>query len=48
MVVPLIGLVQLLNDLGLSQATIQRPEISQRELSALFWLNVSGTLVSRS
>jgi PST family polysaccharide transporter len=45
MVVPLIGLVQLLNDLGLSQATIQRPEISQRELSALFWLNVSGTLV---
>ena len=45
MAAPLIGLVQLVNDLGLSQVTIQRPEISPRELSALFWLNVSSTLL---
>lgn len=37
---PLIGFVQLFADLGLSQATIQRAEISQEQLTALFWINV--------
>jgi PST family polysaccharide transporter len=40
MVAPLIAAALLLTDLGLSSATIQRPTISQSELSSLFWLNV--------
>jgi PST family polysaccharide transporter len=40
MVAPLISAALLLTDLGLSAATIQRPTISQSELSSLFWLNV--------
>ena len=46
MVAPVISLVQVFNDLGLTQATVQRPSISAGELSALFWINlgVSTTL----
>lgn len=40
MVMPITGFVQLFNDMGLVQATIQRPTISRAELSALFWTNV--------
>jgi polysaccharide transporter, PST family len=40
MVGPLVNFALLLTDLGLSAATIQRPTISQSELSSLFWLNV--------
>ncbi|WP_242138294.1 lipopolysaccharide biosynthesis protein [Sphingomonas sp. TREG-RG-20F-R18-01] len=40
MVGPLVMAALLLTDLGLSAATIQRPTISQSELSSLFWLNV--------
>ena len=40
MVAPLIAAALLLTDLGLSAATVQRPTISQSELSSLFWLNV--------
>ncbi len=40
MVGPLVQAALLLTDLGLSAATIQRPTISQSELSSLFWLNV--------
>lgn len=40
MVGPIVTAALLLTDLGLSAATIQRPTISQRELSSLFWLNV--------
>lgn len=40
MVGPVLMLIQIFNELGLSQATIQRTEISQHELSLLFWLNV--------
>jgi PST family polysaccharide transporter len=39
MVAPVLSLVQVFNDLGLTQATIQRPEITHRELSTLFWIN---------
>jgi len=40
MVAPVIAAALLLTDLGLSAATVQRPTISQSELSSLFWLNV--------
>lgn len=32
-------------DVGLSQATIQRPEINHRQISTLFWINVALSLV---
>jgi PST family polysaccharide transporter len=35
------GLGQAFADLGLSEATIQRKEISQDQVSALFWINVA-------
>ena len=37
---PILSLVQIFNELGLTQATVQRPTISHGELSALFWVNV--------
>ncbi len=40
MVGPLVAAALLLTDLGLSAATVQRPTISQSELTSLFWLNV--------
>ncbi len=40
MVAPVLSLVQVFNDLGLTQATIQRQDITHRELSTLFWINV--------
>jgi polysaccharide transporter, PST family len=41
MVAPVLRFVQLFNDMGLLQAVIQRPKISQQELSALFWINLA-------
>jgi PST family polysaccharide transporter len=41
MVAPFIGLVQLVADLGLGQAVIQRPDIKQQEISALFWFGLA-------
>ena len=38
---PVLGFVQLLSALGLSQATIQREHINQQELSFAFWLNAA-------
>lgn len=32
-------------DVGLSQATIQRPEINHRQISTLFWINVALSVV---
>jgi len=47
MVVPLIAAIQLLNDLGLSAAVVQRQTISHGQLSALFWVNAAaGTLLA--
>jgi PST family polysaccharide transporter len=42
MITPVLGFVQLFADLGLSQATIQMKDISQGQLSFLFWLNVAA------
>ncbi len=45
MVAPVIGLVQLVGDLGLGQAALQRPDIKASEISALFWLGLSVNVV---
>ncbi len=47
MVVAFTGFLVLFKDLGLSTATIQRPDISQSDVSALFLLNVgAGTVLT--
>src|ERR1700694_3103010 len=38
---PITGLGQAFADLGLSEATIQHPEISHNQVSNLFWINVA-------
>ena len=40
MVTAITGLGQAFADLGLSEATIQHPEISHNQVSTLFWINV--------
>jgi polysaccharide transporter, PST family len=40
-----VGIVGVLQDLGLNQAIIQRQVISRAQLSALFWLSVASSLV---
>ena len=35
------GFLGIFMDVGLSQATIQRPEINHRQISTLFWINVA-------
>jgi PST family polysaccharide transporter len=41
MVATITGLAQAFADLGLSEATIQRKEINQHQVSALFWINLA-------
>ncbi len=41
MVMALTGLVDIVKDLGLGTATVQRKDITHREISSLFWINVS-------
>jgi O-antigen/teichoic acid export membrane protein len=41
MVTAMTGLAQGFADLGLSEATIQHPEISHNQVSTLFWINVA-------
>ena len=41
MVTAITGLGQSFADLGLSEATIQRPDITQDQVSTLFWINVA-------
>ncbi len=46
MVTALIGLAGVFNDMGLSAATVQKPEINHKQVSTLFWVNVGlGTLI---
>jgi polysaccharide transporter, PST family len=40
MVSPILGFVSTLNDLGFGQAIIRAPEITARQISALFWRNL--------
>lgn len=47
MVTAITGLGQAFADLGLSEATIQQRQISQQQVSTLFWINVSiGVLLA--
>jgi PST family polysaccharide transporter len=41
MVAVFTGFVAMFKDLGLSLATVQRPEISDEQISTLFWVNVT-------
>jgi PST family polysaccharide transporter len=47
MVAPVLGLVLALNDAGLGQAIVQRADLTHRQLSAMFWINlaIGGGLV---
>jgi PST family polysaccharide transporter len=40
MVSPILGFVSTLNDLGFGQAIVRAPEITPRQISALFWRNM--------
>lgn len=47
MVFPIIGFAAVVQEAGLGWAVLQRNEISERELSTMFWLNVAlGLLLS--
>jgi O-antigen/teichoic acid export membrane protein len=48
MVTAITGFGQAFADLGLSEATIQRPEISHKQVSTLFWINVAVGLTLAS
>jgi PST family polysaccharide transporter len=45
MVGPVCGFVGLFQDLGLSQATIQKPALTDDEVNAFFWINVAAGAV---
>jgi PST family polysaccharide transporter len=45
MAYPIIAFMQLFVDLGLTQATVQRREISQAELSFMFWICVAASIL---
>lgn len=40
MVIVVTGFIQLFNELGLSTATVQRAEITHKQVSTLFWINM--------
>lgn len=44
MAAPVIALILMFQDLGLSAATIQKPTLTQAESSALFWINLFASL----
>ena len=45
MVMPVIGFIYLFKDLGLSHATIQKAEITHRQITMLFWINCAFSAV---
>ncbi len=45
MVTAVTGFAQLFKDLGLSMATIQKASITQRQISAMFWVNVAVSML---
>jgi PST family polysaccharide transporter len=45
MVTAFTGLLWLLGDMGLAGATIQRPEITHKQVSTLFWINIGFSLL---
>ncbi len=45
MVAPVIGFAALFQDLGLSQAVVQKDSLTEREVSSLFWIGFAMSLV---
>ena len=45
MAAPLVAFIQLFADFGLTQATVQRQNITQQQLSFIFWINFSLSAV---
>lgn len=45
MVIAITGFVELFKDIGLSLATIQKPEINHAQVSTLFWINVAVSIM---
>lgn len=45
MVAPITGFVGLFKDLGLSTATVQKTHITHEQVSVLFWINVTVSVV---
>src|SRR5580700_1134142 len=45
MVTAFTGILNLLRDFGLSTATVQRSDVTEDQLSTLFWINVAVGLV---
>jgi PST family polysaccharide transporter len=45
MVWPVFGFVALFQDLGLSQATVQKPGLTHDEVNAFFWINLGAGVV---
>ncbi len=43
-VTPIVGFITILNEFGLSQAIISRQELSQEELSTLFWMGLAASI----
>ncbi|MDR3466832.1 MAG: lipopolysaccharide biosynthesis protein [Xanthobacteraceae bacterium] len=47
MCAPVFGFLAIFNDLGLSQATVQRPVLTEDDSSVIFWINVAiGVAIS--
>ncbi len=42
---PVLAFIALFQNLGLTQATVQRPRIGHSEVNFLFWINVSASVV---
>lgn len=45
MIAPVVGLLGMLQDFGLVQATVQKPGLKREEVNFLFWVNVAASAV---
>ena len=45
---PAVSLIQVVSDLGLEQAIVQRPSVSQAQVSGLFWISAGLGLAAAS
>jgi PST family polysaccharide transporter len=44
MAAPVLGFIQTITDIGLGQAIIQRPSLTQGQVSSIFWFNMALSL----
>ncbi|MDP9126710.1 MAG: lipopolysaccharide biosynthesis protein [Pseudomonadota bacterium] len=42
---PVVGFLALFQDLGLNQATVQKPDLEHEEVNAFFWINTGAGLL---